>query len=119
MLRKLLALITLAVVVWLGARYFAHRGEIKVTLVVRHSRVGKGDPVIESGQRIGEVIKSSRVDEGSDAIVIRVNREHRRDVVTDSFFDVKNRRIEVSNTFAVGKPLEDGAVVQVKEDRLD
>src|SRR5947208_871778 len=107
MLRKLLALITLAVVVWLGARYFAHRGEIKVTLVVRHAdSVRKGDAVVEGGHAIGQVVKTSHIDDGADAIVVRIDRDHRRDVVGDSLFSVENHRVEVNNTFAVGKPLE-------------
>jgi ABC-type transporter Mla subunit MlaD len=119
MFRKLLALIALAAVVWLGARYFAHRGSVKVTLIVRRAdAVRKGDPVVEGGRAIGQVIKTSHVDEGADAIVVRIDRDHRRDVVSDSLFTVKSRRVEVNNTFAIGKPLEDGAVVQVKEDRL-
>ena len=119
MFRKLLALIALAALVWLGARYFAHRGEIKMTLMVRHAdSVRNGDPVVEGDQTIGRVIKISHIDEGADAIVIRLDRKHRRDVVTDSFFSVENHRITVSNTFAVGKPVEDGAVVHVQEDRF-
>jgi|ERR1051325_4059545 ABC-type transporter Mla subunit MlaD len=119
MFRKLLALIALAALVWLGARYFAHRGEIKLTLVVHHAdSVRKGDPVVEGDETIGRVIKISHIDEGADAIVVRLDRAHRRDVVTDSFFSVENHRIAVSNTFAVGKPVEDGAVIHVKEDRF-
>ena len=119
MFRKLLALIVLAAAVWLGARYFAHRGTVKVTLVVHHAdSVRKGDPVTEGSTTIGEVIKTSHIDEGSDAVVIRIDRDHRRDVVSDSLFTVKSHRVEVNNTFAVGKPIEDGAVVHVKEDRL-
>jgi ABC-type transporter Mla subunit MlaD len=119
MFRKLLALIALAALVWLGARYLAHRGEIKLTLVVPHADpVSKGDPVVEGDETIGRVIKTSHIDDGADAVVVRLDRKHRRDVVTDSFFSVENHRIAVSNTFAVGKPVEDGAVIHVKEDRL-
>jgi ABC-type transporter Mla subunit MlaD len=119
MFRKLLALIALAALVWLGARYLAHRGEIKLTLVVPHAdSVSKGDPVVEGDETIGRVIKTSHIDDGADAVVVRLDRKHRRDVVTDSFFSVENHRIAVSNTFAVGKPVEDGAVIHVKEDRL-
>jgi len=119
MFRKLLALIVLAALVWLGARYVAHRGEIKLTLIVHHAgSMAKGDPVIEGSRTIGRVIKTSHIDDGADAIVIRLDRAHRRDVVTDSFFSVENHRVMVSNTFAVGKPVEDGAVLHVKEDRL-
>jgi len=51
MFRKLLALIVLAAAIWLGARYFAHRGEIRFTVVFHEAgAVRKGDPVVENGQ---------------------------------------------------------------------
>ena len=118
MLRKLLALIVLAATVWLGARYFAHRGEIKATVVFREAgTLRKGDPVIENDQTIGRVTKISELD-GQDAVVIRLDRAHRRDIVTDSLFSVENRRIVVNNTFAIGKPIDDGAVLRAKDDRF-
>jgi hypothetical protein len=118
MFRKLLALIALAAVIWLGARYFANRGEIKATVVFREAgALRKGDPVVENDQTIGRVTKVTQL-EGQDAVVIRLDREHRRDVVTDSLFSVENRRIVVNNTFAVGKPIDDGAVLRAKDDRF-
>ena len=118
MFRKLLALILLAAVIWLGARYFAHRGEIKATLVFHQAgALRQGDPVVENDETIGRVTKVTQLD-GQDAVVIRLDRAHRRDIVTDSLFSVENRRVVVSNTFAVGKPIEDGAVLRVKDDRF-
>jgi ABC-type transporter Mla subunit MlaD len=119
MFRKLLALIVLAAAVWLGARYFSHRGEVKATLIVRHAgALHKGDPVVQDGQTIGRVTTISHIDDGQDAVVIRIDRDHRRDVVTDSFFSLEKGRVTVSNTFAVGKPIDDGAVLHVKDDRF-
>src|SRR5207244_4831173 len=118
MLRKLLALIVLAAAVWLGARYFAHRGEIKATVVFHEAgALRKGDPVVENDQTIGRITKISELD-GQDAVVIRLDRTHRRDIVTDSLFSVENRRIVVNNTFAIGKPIDDGAVLRAKDDRF-
>ena len=118
MFRKLLALIVLAAAVWLGARYFAHRGEIRFTIVFHEAgAVRKGDPVVENGQTIGRITKISELD-GQDAVIIRLDGEHRRDVVTDSLFSVESRRIVVSNTFAIGKPIEEGAVLRAKDDRF-
>jgi ABC-type transporter Mla subunit MlaD len=118
MFRKLLALVALAVVVWLGARYFAHRGEIKATLVFHEAgALKKGDPVVEDDQTIGRVTKITQLD-GQDAVVVRLDRAHRRAIVTDSLFSVENRRIVVTNTFAVGKPIDDGAVLRAKDDRF-
>src|SRR5881394_2019577 len=118
MFRKLLALLVLAVLVWLGARYFAQRGDIKATIVFHDAgKLRSGDPVIEEGQTIGRVTKISRL-EGQDAVIVRVDRAHRRDIVTDSLFDLESHRLVVTNTFAVGKPIDDGAVLRAKDDRL-
>jgi len=118
MLRKLLALIALAAVVWLGARYFAHRGEVRATIVFHDAgELQKGDPVVDGDETIGRVTKVSRLD-GKDAVDIRLDRTHRRSVVTDSLFTAGGRRLVVTNTFAVGKPIEDGAVLRAKDDRL-
>ena len=115
MFRKLLALTVFAAAVWLGARYFAHRGQIRFTLVVHEAgAVRKGDPVVENDQTIGRITKISELD-GQDAVIIRLEREHRRDIVTDSLFSVENRRIVVNNTFAIGKPIEEGAVLRAKD----
>ena len=118
MFRKLLALIALAAVVWLGARYFVHRGEIKATLIVHEAgALRKGDPVVENDQTIGRVSKVTQL-EGEDAVVIRLDRAHRRAIVTDSLFSIERHRVVVSNTFAVGKPIDDGAVLRAKDDRF-
>jgi ABC-type transporter Mla subunit MlaD len=116
MFRKLLALIALAVVVWLGARYFAHRGDVKATIVFHEAgALRKGDPVVENDETIGRVTSITPL-EGQDAVGIRLDRGHRRAVVTDSMFAIDDRRIVVTNTFAIGKPIADGAVLRVKDD---
>src|SRR5438552_169309 len=118
MFRKLLALIALAAVIWLAARYFAHRGEIKATLVFSHAgALRKGDAVVENDETIGHVTKITQLD-GQDAVVIRLDRDHRRAIVGDSLVSVDGRRVIVNNTFAVGKPIDDGAVLRAKDDRL-
>lgn len=118
MFRKLLALIALAALVWLGARYFSHRGEVKATVVFHEAgALRKGDPVVENGETIGRVTGITPLD-GQDAVGIRLDRRHRRAVVTDSLFAIDDRRIVVTNTFAIGKPIDDGAVLRVKDDRF-
>ena len=118
MFRKLLALIALAALIWLGARYFAHRGEVKATIVFHEAgKLRKGDPIVENGETIGRVTRITKLD-GQDAVGIRLDRRHRRAIVTDSMFTVDDRRIVVNNTFAIGKPIEDGAVLRVKDDRF-
>jgi len=116
MFRKLLALIVLAALVWLGARYFAHRGEVKATVVFHQpGELRKGDPVIENGETIGRITAITPLGDES-AVSIRIDRRHRRDVVTDSSFTADGRRIVVNNTFAIGKPIEDGALLRAKDD---
>ena len=118
MFRKLLALIVLAAAIWLGARYFAHRGEVKATIVFHDARsLHKNDPVVENGDTIGRVTKVTRLD-GQDAVDIRLDRRHRRAIVTDSLFAVDGSRVLVTNTFAIGKPIDDGALLRAKDDRL-
>ncbi len=118
MLKKLLALIALAALVWLGARYFAHRGDVRATVVFNDAGdLRKGDPVMEGDERIGRVMKVTALD-GKEAVDIRLDRRHRRAVVTDSLFSADGHSLVVINTFAVGKPIEDGAVLRVKDDRF-
>jgi len=116
MFRKLLALIALAALVWLGARYFAHRGEVKATIVFHEAgALRKGDPIVENGETIGRVTSLTPLD-GQVAVGIRLDRSHRRAIVTDSMFAADDHRIVVTNTFAIGKPIDDGAVLRAKDD---
>lgn len=120
-MRKLLAglfLILLATGVWFGARWFAHRGEIKATIVFDDSRgLRRGDPVLENGVVVGRVTRVDRLDDRS-AVTVRLAREHRRAIVTDSLFTIETDGLVVSNTFAVGSPVEDGALLRAREDRV-
>jgi hypothetical protein len=118
MARKLLALIVLAALVWLGARYFAHRGEVRATVVFNDAGdLRKGDPVTDGDEQIGRVTKVTKLD-GKDAVDIRLDRTHRRSIVTDSLFAADGHQLIVTNTFAIGKPIEDGAVLRAKDDRF-
>jgi hypothetical protein len=115
---SLILLIALAVAVWLGARAFVHRGELKATLVFRDVHgLRRGDLVVERGKEIGRVASVDGVDDRT-AVTIRVDRDHRRDVVTDSLFAIEDHSVVVTNTFAVGRPIDDGALIDVKEDRV-
>ena len=111
-------LLLLAAGVWLGARYLAHRGEVRATIIFRSAEgLRAGDPVVEGEAEVGKVTRVSHLD-GQDAVSIRLRREHRRDVVNDSFFAIEDHRLVVSNALAVGAPVEDGAVLHAKEDGL-
>jgi preprotein translocase subunit YajC len=116
MMRKLFLLLVIVAVVWFGARALVHRGEVKATVVFDHARdLRKGDPVIADGVQIGVVTKVTHL-EDTDAVSIRIDRDHRRDVVSDSLFAIDKHRIIVTNTFAAGSPIADGAVLRARND---
>jgi preprotein translocase subunit YajC len=115
-LASFLFLIVLAIAVWLGARWFVHRDEVKATIVFNDAHgLRRGDPVVENGATVGRVVAIDKVDERT-AVTIRLDRDHRRSIVSDSLFAVDHQSLVVTNTFAVGAPIDDGAVIRVKED---
>ena len=116
MMRKLFLLLLIGAAVWFGARALAHRGEVKATVVFHQAHdLGKGDPVVADGVQIGSVTKVTRLD-GDDAVSIRIDRAHRRDVVSDSLFAINHHRLLVTNSFSVGSPIADGAVLRARND---
>lgn len=118
MIRKLFLLLVIVAVVWFGARALVQRGEVKATIVFdRADGLRKGDAVLTDGKPIGIVTKITRLDD-SDAVSIRIDREHRRDVVSDSLFAIDRHRLIVTNTFAVGSPIASGAVLRASNDRV-
>lgn len=113
-----LFLVAVAAAVWLGARAFVHRGEVKATIVFRDPHgLRRGDLVLENGREIGRVTSVDRLDDRT-AVTIRVDRDHRRDVVTDSLFAIDDHSVIVTNALAVGPPIADGAIIEAKEDRV-
>src|SRR3954454_3527762 len=116
MMRKLFLLLLIGAAVWFGARALVHRGEVQPTIVFPHPRdLSKGDRVVADGARIGVVTKVTHLDR-DDAVSIRIDREHRRDVVSDSLFAIDHHRLLVTNSFAVGSPIADGAVLRARTD---
>src|SRR6266576_1305194 len=102
MMRKLLVLLFIVAVVWFGARALVHRGEVRATVVFDRAGVlRKGDPVVADGKTIGVVRKVTHLD-GTDAVSIAIDRDHRRDVVSDSLFAIRGHELVVTNAFAVG-----------------
>jgi len=117
-MKKLLLLLVLLAAVWLGARYFVHRGEVHATIVFRNAgELRKGDPVTENGVDVGNVTKIAHLD-GQDAVSVRLTREHRRAIVNDSLFAIEGHTLVVSNTFAVGAPVEDGEVLRARDGKF-
>src|SRR5437763_5836963 len=116
MMRKLFLLLLIGAAVWFGARALVHRGEVKATVVFHHARdLSKGDPVVADGAPIGIVTKVTRLD-SDDAVSIRIDRERRRDVVSDSLFAIDRHRLLVTSSFAVGSPIADGSVLPAHND---
>ena len=120
-MRKLLGLLfllLLAAAVWLGARAFVHRGEVKATIVFDDVHgLRRGDPVVEHNTVAGRVTSVDRLGERS-AVTVRIDRMHRRSILTDSLFAIDHNQLIVTNTFAVGRPIDDGALLEAKEDRV-
>ncbi len=120
-MRRLFALIlmiALAAAAWFGARWFAHRGEVKATIVFDDaSSLRRGDPVLEDEVVVGRVVRIDKVDD-RDAVTVRLSRDHRRAIVTDSLFSAGKHTLIVTNTFAVGRPVDDGAILYAREDRV-
>jgi ABC-type transporter Mla subunit MlaD len=117
-LGAILFLVVLAFGVWAGARWLAGRDQLKATIIF-HSAHGlrRGDPVVENQVVIGRVSAIDRVDD-RDAVTVRIDREHRRAIVADSLFAIDDRSLIVTNAFAVGAPVENGAVLQAKDDKV-
>jgi preprotein translocase subunit YajC len=116
MMRKLLVLVVIVAAVWFGARALVHRGEVRATVVFDNAgALRKGDPVVADGKTIGVVRKVTHL-EDTDAVSIAVNGDHRRDIVSDSLFAIRGDEMVVTNTFAVGSPIADGAVLRARTD---
>ena len=124
-MRRLLSLVFLlflAAAVWVAARWFVHRGELHATIVLPAAgQLRERDPVVSGGLEIGTISAIAHLD-GSDAVSVRIGRDHRRDVVSDSLFEVEgvapHARLLVNNAIAVGAPIEDGEILRPRNDRV-
>jgi hypothetical protein len=116
--KKALVIVLALAAIWIGARWVLHRGEVRATIVMHDAgTLRAGDPVVENGTQAGRVTKIAHLD-GDDAVSIRLWRDHRRAIVSDSLFAVDGRQLVVNNTFAVGIPIDDGAVLRARDSRV-
>lgn len=114
-MKKLIVIVLALAAIWIGGRWIAHRGEVRATIIIHDAgALRAGDAVVESGAVVGRVTKVAHLD-GDDAVSIRIGRDHGRAVVSDSLFAVDGRRLVVSNTFALGAPVADGAVLRARD----
>lgn len=124
-MRKLLALTAVVLIValfWSGTGWFGRSDELNAVIVFdRPEGLRAGDRVVQDGTPIGEVRKVSTVD-GRPAVTIRVPEEHRSALRSDSLVRVvrggSRPQLEVDSNFAVGRPLEDGAVLRARDHDL-
>jgi len=120
-MRKLGAIffiVLLAAAVWAGARWMVSRGQVKATIIFQSAEgLNSGDPVVENKLVVGKVTRIDKVDD-RDAVTVRLDRDHRRAIVADSLFTIDKHQLLVMNAFAVGAPVENGAVLQAKEDTV-
>lgn len=114
-MKKLLVIVLALAAIWIGGRFILHRGEVRATIVMRDAgALRAGDPLVESGAVAGRVTNVSPLD-GSVAVSVRIDRNHRRAVVSDSLFAVDGRRLVVNNAFAIGTPVDDGALLRARD----
>ncbi|MHB0969326.1 MAG: MlaD family protein [Thermoanaerobaculia bacterium] len=124
-MRKILTFIVLAglvVAVWYGARWYQHRDDLHATLIFRSADgLRRGNHVVSDGIVLGEVAAVARL-ESQDAVSVRIRPEHRNRVLTDSLYTIEGsqpqKRITVSGSGAVGRPLADGDIIYAREESL-
>jgi hypothetical protein len=114
-MKKLLVIVLSIAAAWIGGRFVIHHGDVRATIVMRDAgALRAGDPVVENSTVAGKVTKISALD-GEVAVSIRVDRDHRRSVVSDSLFSVDGHRLLVNNTVALGTPIDDGALLRARD----
>jgi hypothetical protein len=124
-MRKLVAIVFLLVLaagVWYGARRFASRDDVRVTVIFKDAgALSRGAHVTVEDVVIGRVTKVAEL-ETQHAVSIVVEKEHRNELLRDSIFVIREEgdsaRLQVVNNVAVGSPLADGAVVYAREDSV-
>lgn len=123
MFRKLLAIAVLGALLWVAfhfSRSVRHEDDLVATLVFDAAPgVRTGTPVVEKGVTIGEVTEVGKVGE-KVAVTVAIPLEHRGRVFTDSAFEISGdpAEVRVLSAISVGTPLENGAVVVARSDKV-
>jgi hypothetical protein len=119
-LLKFLLFVAVIAGVWYGLRFVGSRDDLVATILFEDA------PGLETGaevrlrdEKIGDVREIHSVG-GKTAATVHIRKHHRGDVLTDSLFEVGGdpAAIRIVNSIAVGAPVQNGAVIIAKRDRL-
>jgi hypothetical protein len=119
-LLKLLFFIAVIAGIWYGLRFVGSRDDLVATILFEQAAgLEKGSAIRLGDESIGEVREVQAVG-SKTAVTVHIHKHHRRDVLTDSLFEISGdpASIRVVNSIAVGAPVENGAVIIAKRDRL-
>ncbi len=125
MFRKFLAIVILVGLVagvWYATRLIKHDKDLDATIIFdSDGGLGKGAAVTLHGNPVGTVTAVTRLG-GKAAAVVHIERDHRNEIRSDSLFEITGDPPDVSirviNSIAVGAPVEYGAVIIARRDRL-
>jgi hypothetical protein len=115
----LVFLVGLAAAVWYGVRWIESRDELEATLIFDSAdELVPGNLVLSGALVIGEVTKVTSL-QGKDAVSIRVSKDHRDQIRTDSRFRIDGNRpdavVLVGSKLAFGRPVREGDVLYARQ----
>jgi len=103
---------------WYASRWWRHRDDLRATLVLSDAGgVERGAHVVHDSLVIGQVTNRTRLDD-SDALSLLVKAEHRGQLLRDSMVSIEDGAVVVDNRLAVGRRLEDGDVLRIRDDSV-
>ena len=122
MIRTFLALVFLvglAAAIWYGVRWMETRDELEATLIFDSAdELVPGNLVVSGALVIGEVTKVTAL-QGKDAVSIRVGKDHRDEIRTDSRFRIDGSHpdavVLVGSKLAFGRPVREGDVLYARQ----
>jgi hypothetical protein len=112
-------LVGLAAAIWYGVRWMESRDELEATLIFDSAdELVPGNLVLSGALVIGEVTRVTPL-QGKDAVSIRISKDHRDQVRTDSRFRIDGNRPEavvlVGSKLAFGRPVREGDVLYARQ----
>jgi hypothetical protein len=115
----LVFLLGLAVAIWYGVRWMETRDELEATLIFDSAdELAAGNLVVSGALVIGEVTKVTPL-QGRDAVSIRVGKDHRDEIRTDSRFRIDGSHpdavVVVGSKLAFGRPVREGDVLYARQ----